>query len=115
MRKIIFALLMIVPMYASAANESTPFGKITGIESRPWGMHIQTTFAGGAANNCPVSVGATYMYDFRYDNPNNGVSANDEVSMILSAFTAQSDIAFHIYGCNDAGNRPLIGYIRLKK
>lgn len=108
-------ILLFISSNISAVTESTVFGKITGIESRSWGMHVQTNFAGGGPNGCPVTVGQTYMYDFRHDNNNNGSDSSDEVAMILAAFAAQSDIAFHIYGCNDAGNRPIIGYVRLRK
>ncbi|MGH1487581.1 MAG: hypothetical protein ACRBCI_15310 [Cellvibrionaceae bacterium] len=113
MKSLFCFLILLLPTYALSATESTTFGKIVGIESRPWGFHIQTNFAAGAANNCPVNVGDPYMYDFRHDNSNNGTTSSDEVSMLLAAFAAQTDIAFHIYGCN--GTRPLIGYIRLKK
>ncbi len=98
-----------------AAHESTVFGKIVGIESRSWGMHIQTDFAGGASNGCPVKVGDTYMYDFVYANNNFGDDPSDEISMILAAYASQTKIAFHIYGCNSNSNRPSISYIRLSR
>ena len=112
---ILSVLCVIFSLDVLSATESTPYGKNTGIESRSWGMHFQTNFSDGGLNNCPVNVGDTYMYDFRHDNTYNGTSSNDEVSMLLAAFAAQSDIAFHIYGCNDVGSRPIIGHIRVRK
>ncbi len=110
---VLMALLASISTYS--AIESTPFGKIVGIESRSWGFHIQTNFGAGGPNNCAVNTGETYMYDFRHDSSRNGNDSSDEVSMILAAFAAQLDIAFHIYGCNEAGTRPLIGFVRLRK
>ena len=116
MKKIISVMLMSIATNVSmAAHEQTVYGKITGIESRSWGMHIQTDFAAGKSNGCEVTPGMTYMYDFQYANNNNGDSADDEIAMILTAFSAHSDISFHIYGCNSANNRPVVGYIRLRK
>jgi hypothetical protein len=66
-------------------------------------------------SDCPVSAGDTYMYDFVYNTPYNGESASEEVSMLLAAYASGSQVAFHICECNAGGNRPLIGYIRLKK
>ncbi len=106
-------LLSIICAKSFAVHEATAFGKIVGIESRDWGMHIQTDFAGGASNGCPVNVGDTYMFDMKYDNSRFGGDASDEISMILAAYASQTKIAFHVYGCN--GSRPEIGYIRLSK
>ncbi|CCN34329.1 exported hypothetical protein [Vibrio nigripulchritudo SO65] len=114
-KKIVPICLIFTCFQAFAVHEQTPYGKIVGIESRSWGMHIQTNFSGGDKNNCPVKVGDTYMYDFNYLNSNNSPGASAEVSMLLAAFASQSDIGFHIYGCNGAGNRPVIGFIRLRK
>lgn len=112
--KLIFILLAIASSNALAVHQATPFGKIVGIESRSWGMHIQTDFGIGDANNCAVEVGDTYMYDFRFDRSSfSGEDASDEIAMILAAYASQTKIAFHIYGCNDGGSRPVIGYIRL--
>lgn len=116
MGKLLLSVIMLVSTFNTmAATESTSFGRITGIETRDWGLHVQTTFGAGAANGCSVSVGDGYMYDFRHDNVNNGTESSDEVSILLAAFAAQSNVAFHIYGCNSAVSRPLIGFIRLKK
>ncbi len=113
MNKLVIGLVFVVGTLWVFAVESTNFGKIVGIETRSWGLHIQTDFAAGTASGCPVNVGDTYMYDFRIDNPNNSSpTANAELSIILAAFAAQKDIAFHIYGCS--GTRPLIGYLRLR-
>lgn len=112
---IIVLATLLLSLNASAASETTSYGKITGIESRTWGMHIQTTFGAGGPNNCKVSPGDTYMYDFRHDNSRNGTDSTEEVSMLLAAFSAQTDISFHIYSCNQSNNRPLIGYIRLRR
>jgi len=30
------------------AVETTPYGKIVGIETREWGLHVQTDFSGGS-------------------------------------------------------------------
>ncbi|ALO42750.1 hypothetical protein [Pseudoalteromonas phenolica] len=108
-------LISLVSLKAVAVHEQTAYGKIVGIESRPWGMHIQTNFAGGAKNNCPVKAGDTYMYDFKYENSNNSPGASAEISMILAAFASQSDVAFHIYGCNEDGRRPVVGFILMRK
>ena len=112
---VLLVFLCFISLKVTAAHEQTVYGKIVGIESRPWGMHIQTSFAGGEKNNCPVKVGSTYMYDFQFANSNNSPGASAEIAMILAIFASQTDVAFHIYGCNDGRTRPVIGYILMRK
>ncbi len=88
------------------------YGKIVGIETRDWGLHVQTDF-GYEMTGCEAVVGGTYMYDFVYaNNMNSSDSASVEVSMLLAAFASGKSVAFHIYDCNTS--RPKIGYILIK-
>jgi hypothetical protein len=109
-------LLFFVITTSTASAYETAHGKIVGIETRPWGLHIQTDFQfpGSTGISCPVNVGDTYMYDFRYDSPRNSADANIEKSILLAAFSAGKDVAFHIYECNSSESRPLIGFIIVK-
>lgn len=98
-----------------ASAESTGYGTITEIQARAWGLHVNTSFSGGAKHGCNVEPGDTYMYDFRYDNALNSPGGKTEVSMLLTAYASQTPIAFHIYACNSDGTRPIVGYIRMKR
>ena len=112
--KFISQLIGLSLIFASCSSiaATTTYGKIVGIETRPWGLHIQTDF-GFSMGGCEANVGATYMYDFAYaSDKNSSQSASAEISIILAAFAAQRNIAFHIYECN--GPRPKVGYILLK-
>ena len=105
-----FTLITILTSVNSFA--ATSYGKIVGIETRTWGLHIQTDF-GYSMSGCEAVVGAQYMYDFEYANDkNSSETANVEVSILLAAFAAGKDVAFHIYSCNTS--RPKIGYILIK-
>lgn len=106
--------LVFLPVNVAMAYETTAYGKITGIESRIWGLHVQTTFSGGGSLGCQVNVGETIMYDFRDDNTRNSPDAKTEKAMLLAAFVAGKDVSFHLYECNSGGTRPIIGYIRIK-
>jgi hypothetical protein len=108
--QLIGLLLIFVSSFSFAGT--TAYGKITGIETRDWGLHIQTSF-GYSREGCEAIVGGTYMYDFVYgNNMNSSSSATVEVSILLAAFAAQKNVAFHIYDCNTS--RPKIGYILVK-
>jgi hypothetical protein len=107
--KIIGVVLIVIAGESSAATE---YGKIVGIETRAWGLHIQTDF-GFSMTGCEAVVNQPYMYDFVYsNNMNSSVDAKVEVSIIFAAFAANKDVSFHIYDCNTS--RPKIGYIRVK-
>ncbi len=113
-RKFISQLLGLSLIFVSCSSiaSTTAYGKIVGIETRPWGLHIQTDF-GFSMDGCAATVGATYMYDFAYtSDKNSSPLASAEVSILLAAFAAQKNIAFHIYECN--GTRPKVGYILVK-
>lgn len=116
--KIAILTVIFCPLISHAVG-STGYGKIVGIESRAWGMHIQTDFgyvpSTNSGLNCSATVGNTYMYDFRYDSIRNGPGEGKVgASMILAAFLSQKEISFHLYECHNGGERPLVGYIRLK-
>lgn len=98
-----------------ASTETTPYTKITGIETRGWGMHVQVDVSVGQTVGCRVEPGATYMLDLNKSKMNQtGENYEFAQSAILAAFMAQSDISFHIYECTSSG-RPIIGHIRLKR
>ena len=101
----------LIAFTSSSIAATTAYGKIVGLETRQWGMHIQTDF-GFTMEGCSAVVGGTYMFDFIYNSDKNSPSASIEVSVILAAFAAKQDIAFHVYDCNTS--RPKIGYILLK-
>jgi len=101
----------LIILSCSTIASTTNYGKIIGIETRSWGMHIQTDF-GFTMEGCSAIVGGAYMYDFVYNNDKNSPSASAEISIILAAFAANKDIAFHVYDCNSS--RPKVGYILLK-
>lgn len=106
-------ILLVVPTFVGAV-QTTPYGKIVGIETRDWGLHVQTDF-GFDKMGCLATVGALYMYDFHYGNTmNSSDKASVEVSLLFAAFAAQKDVSFHIYSCIEHGTRPLIGFIRVK-
>jgi hypothetical protein len=116
--KLLISILLIgftAVVFAAPHSESTDFGTIVGIETRDWGLHIQTDFSTRDMSDCPATAGSTYMYDFVYSSHYNGESASDEVSVLLATYASGGKVAFHIYECNSGGNRPLIGFIRLKK
>ena len=101
-----------IALSAQSIADTTTYGKIVGIETRAWGLHIQTDFSFAMAG-CEAVAGKTYMYDFVYSNyMNSTADAKVEASIILSAFAANKDIAFHIYDCN--GVRPRVGYILIR-
>lgn len=106
--------LCVVSAFASSAFavETTPYGKIVGIETREWGLHVQTNFAGGTSLGCPVQVGALYMYDF--DLSAQGSNANGAMSVLLAAFAAGKDVSFHLYSCRSGNTRPIIGHVRVR-
>lgn len=107
--KLISTALIVLSGEAVAA---TAYGKIVGIETRDWGLHIQTDF-GYSMSGCQAVVNEEYMYDFLYANSmNSSVNASSEVSLLFAAFAANKSVSFHIYDCN--GPRPKIGYIRIK-
>ena len=117
MRKLFFLVCLVFFTFVNSASAvQTAYGKIVGIETRPWGFHVQTDFAfPGAENiNCSCNVGAVYMYDFYIDNSTNSPGASMEISTLLTAFAAGKDVAFHIYGCASGNTRPVIGYILVK-
>jgi hypothetical protein len=109
-----FISLCIAGAFASSAFavETTPYGKIVGIETREWGLHVQTNFAGGTSLGCPIQVGAQYMYDF--DLSTQGSNANGAMSVLLAAFAAGKDVSFHLYNCRSGNTRPVIGHIRVR-
>jgi len=113
-----FCLALALNSFTAFAGGTTSYGKIVGIETREWGLHIQTDFP-FTFTGCSATVGALYMYDFRYDGVRNNQASSTigsmETSIILAAFAAQQDISFHIYECHDTSSRPLVGYIRVKK
>lgn len=94
------------------AVETTPYGKIVGIETREWGLHVQTDFSGGSALGCPVQVGVLYMYDFNLSTQGN--NANGVMSVLLAAFISGKDVSFHLYSCSSDNQRPVIGHLRVK-
>ncbi|WP_096086614.1 hypothetical protein [Agaribacterium haliotis] len=113
--KILSGFVLLGCVYtASAATETTPYGKVTGIESRSWGLHVQVDFQVGQALGCAVNPGAMYMLDLSEAKVSkDGGNYEFIQSAVLAAFIAQSDISFHLYECNPS-NRPYIGHIRLK-
>ena len=107
------ALLLSVSINCLAAMETTSYGKITGFETRSWGMHVQVDFSVGAPIGCKVDPGAAYMLDLNKSNINqNGEGYEFAQSLILAAFVAQKPVSFHLYSC--ASGRPQIGHIRVK-
>ncbi len=116
LKKIIFGLAIVLTSISCLAGTTTGYGKIVGIETREWGLHIQTSFGFSHESfNCEAVVDGTYMYDFLYDNSmNSSSSASIEVSVLLAAFAASKDVAFHIYDCNVDGGRPKVGYILIR-
>ena len=117
MKKIFFLVgVVLFGFINSAAAVQTATGKIVSIETRAWGLLVQTDFgfSGATGIDCAVNVGATYMYDFLYARAGNSPDASMEKSILLTAYTTGRDISFHIYECNSNNNRPIIGYIRLK-
>ncbi len=104
--------LSFIFLSGTSVAATTSYGKIVGIETRAWGLHIQTDF-GFSMEVCEAVVGETYMYDFVYTSDrNSSESASVEISIIMAAFAAKKDIAFHIYECNST--RPKVGFILLK-
>ncbi len=112
MKKLLsLTLLISLTPIPALALETTVYGKITGIETRAWGLHVQTDFAGGQSLNCGVTPGQTYMYDFLLSR--NVENAEFIQATLLTAFTAGLDVSFHMYVCN--GPRPTIDHVRIKQ
>jgi hypothetical protein len=114
LRKVLFALTLYCATNSVFALETTVYGKIVGIETRTWGLHVQTEFSGGVSLGCPVTVGDVYMYDFIYGNTRNSELAAMEKTVLLTAFSTGKDVSFHLYECNSNNTRPIIGYIRVR-
>jgi hypothetical protein len=112
MNKLFGFLLFLVSLNSLAGLQTTPYGKIVGIETRQGSMHVQTDFASGDKLGCFVGVGTTYMYDFDPKKQGEGVAFVQ--SVILAAFAAGKDISFHLYECNSSNSRPVIGHVRVK-
>lgn len=108
---IVFILPSLIGSVAFAL-ETTSYGKIKGIETRAWGLHVQTNFSGGNSLGCPVSPGSPYMFDLVLNSQ--GENANAVVSVILAAFAAGKDVSFHLYECRPGNTRPIIGHVRVK-
>lgn len=112
MRYLLTLLLLSIPLIVSAM-ETTPYGKITGIETRPWGMHVQVDYAAGKSIGCEVRPGMAYMLDLNESKVNqNGENYELSQSLILAAFLAQKDVSFHLYECGS--QRPYIGHVRVR-
>jgi len=109
---IIISVIVILLSNKAYALETTAYGKITGYETRDWGLHVQTNFAAGSSLGCPVLPGSSYMYDLRIDTQ--GLNYNAVVSSIMSAFMAGKDVSFHLYECIPGNARPIIGHVRVR-
>jgi hypothetical protein len=104
--------LSLVAFTSYAQIETTPYGKITGIETRSWGMHIQVDYAVGEKLGCKIEPGATYMLDLHKDKVSHDGGNFDLVqSMVLAAYMANKDISFHLYECLA---RPQVGHVRVR-
>lgn len=108
-KKLTFIFLMFLSSTIYAL-ETTPYGKIVGIETRAWGLHVQTDFSAGSKLNCPVSTGQTYMFDFILSR--NVGNSKFIQSSLFAAFISGTPVSFHLYECN--GARPIIDHVRLK-
>ncbi len=96
-----------------AALETTPYGKIVGIETRAWGMHIQVDYTVGSTLGCKVDPGAAYMLDLNKASiSQTGENYELVSSTILAAFMAQKDVSFHLYQCGPS--RPIVGHVRVR-
>ena len=113
MKYFIVVLLIICSFSANAALETTVYGKIVGLETRAWGMHVQVDFPVGQKAGCPVSPGTMYMLDLSETKVSQTGGNYDFVqSVILASFMAQKEVSFHIYECGSS--RPIIGHVRVK-
>lgn len=104
--------LSVTAVPALADLETTPYGRIVGIETRQANMHVQTDFPAGTKLGCPVNVGSTYMYDLIV--AEQGEGADTVTSVILAAFMAGKEVSFHLYQCNGSSTRPVIGHVRVR-
>lgn len=107
-------LISALPQSAYAA-ETTPYGKITGIETRDWGLHVNVDYALGASLGCPSSPGDVYMLDLHKDYVSiNGGNFEAVQASVLSAFMAGREISFHLYTCRSSNDRPYVGHVRIR-
>lgn len=101
---------------SAQAVEHTLWGKITGMETREWGLIVNVDFSVGQSLGCPRTPSDTYMlYLHETYSSNGGGNFAAVQSSVLTAFASGSDIAFHLYQCTVSGGVPYIGHVRLRK
>ena len=107
---------MVLAAHSQAwATETTPWGQITAVETRSWGLHINVDYSVGAGLGCQANPGDTYMLDLHMNKVSiDGGNFDLVQSAVLTAFAAGRQVSFHLYECVPGSGRPYVGHVRIR-